>query len=68
MIHGDMTYCNGKGCLLRHACRRYLEGQRIMLNREGDTNQYWWVDCCDPETRELYDDVFPICRPFDVEL
>ena len=49
-----MTYCNGKGCMLKETCRRYTEGQRIGLNKDGDTFQYHFMDNCDPETRELY--------------
>lgn len=49
-----VTYCNGKGCILRSQCRRFLDGQRIIANHNGDTNQHWWMDNCDPETREGY--------------
>lgn len=44
----DMTYCNGKGCLLKDTCIRYLEGQNV------DKNFNWWMENCDPETREGY--------------
>lgn len=49
-----MTYCNGKGCLLSKTCRRYTEGQRVIVNAERDTDQHRFIDHCDPETRELY--------------
>ena len=49
-----VTYCNGKGCLLRESCRRYREGRRIIMNCDGDTDQHRFMDNCDPETRELY--------------
>lgn len=52
MANKDITYCNGKGCVLRNQCRRYQDGQRIMANRHGDSNQHRWMDNCDPETRE----------------
>lgn len=54
MANTDITYCNGKGCILRSQCRRFQEGQRIIANYNGDTNQHWWMDNCDPETREGY--------------
>lgn len=44
----DMTYCNGKGCLLKDTCIRYLEGQNV------DKDFNWWMENCDPETREGY--------------
>jgi hypothetical protein len=50
----DMTYCNGKGCLLKDTCRRYVDGQHIILNKDDGTFQYYFMDNCDPETRELY--------------
>lgn len=49
-----MTYCFGKGCVLCTSCVRYKEGQRIILNVEGDTDQHRFMDCCEPESRELY--------------
>ena len=52
----DITYCHGKGCLLRDSCRRYTGGQHIIRNKDGDTFQYYFMDCCTPETRELYID------------
>lgn len=52
----DMTYCNGKGCLLKDTCRRYVDGQHIILNKDDDTFQYHFMNNCDPETRELYTD------------
>ena len=39
MANTDITYCNGKGCILRSQCRRYQDGQRIIANHNGDTNQ-----------------------------
>jgi hypothetical protein len=54
MANTDIAYCNGKGCILRSQCRRYLNGQRIIVNQNGDANQYRWMDNCDPETREGY--------------
>lgn len=50
----EMTYCNGKGCLLKGSCRRYLDGRHIIQNKDGDTFQYRFIDDCDPETRDLY--------------
>ena len=50
----DITYCNGKGCILRSQCRRFQDGQRIIANYNGDTNQHRWMDNCDPETRDGY--------------
>lgn len=50
----DITYCNGKGCILRSQCRRFQDGQRIIANHNGDANQYRWMDNCDTETREGY--------------
>ena len=51
----DIIYCNGVGCnILRDHCRRYVEGERIKKNANGDTNQYWWIDHCDVETRESF--------------
>jgi len=57
MANTNITYCNGKSCLLKNQCKRYQDGQRIADNREGDTNQYWWMDNCNPETREMYMDI-----------
>ena len=54
MANTDITYCNGKGCILRSQCHRYQDGQRIIANNDGDTNQHRWMDNCDPETRELF--------------
>ena len=54
MANTDITYCNGKGCILRSQCRRFQDGQRIIANYNGDTNQHRWMDNCDPETREGY--------------
>lgn len=31
MANRDITYCNGKGCGLRELCRRYVDGQRIIV-------------------------------------
>ena len=53
-MDGNITYCNGKGCVLRNQCRRYLDGQRIIANHNGDTNQYWWMDNCNVENRDGY--------------
>jgi hypothetical protein len=53
MTNTDITYCNGKGCILRSQCRRFQDGQRIVANY-NDTNQHRWMDNCDPETREGY--------------
>lgn len=49
-----MTYCNGKGCAISTTCKRWVEGQRVIENATGDTDQHRFVDCCNPETRELY--------------
>lgn len=54
MANRDITYCNGKGCGLRERCRRYVDGQRIILNANRDENQHWWMDHCDEEHREGY--------------
>lgn len=54
MANTDITYCNGKNCILRSQCRRYQDGRRIIANHNGDTNQHWWMDNCAPETREGY--------------
>ena len=54
MANTDITYCNGKGCILRSQCRRFQDGQRIIANYNGDTNQHRWMDNCDPETRDGY--------------
>ena len=54
MANTDVTYCNGKGCILRNKCRRFQDGQRIIANHNSDTNQHRWMDNCDPETREGY--------------
>ncbi len=47
-------YCNGKLCALRTTCRRYSEGQRVILNMDGDTDQHRFMDNCNPETREYF--------------
>ena len=52
MANKDVTYCNGRGCALRGQCRRYVDGQRIMINAERDEGQYYWWDNCNEETRE----------------
>ena len=52
MANRDVTYCNGRGCALRGQCRRYVDGQRIMINAERDEGQYYWWDNCNEETRE----------------
>lgn len=52
MANTEITYCNGKGCILRSQCRRYQDGQRIIANQNGDTNQYLWMDNCDPDDRD----------------
>lgn len=49
-----MTYCNGNGCMLSQSCRRWTEGQRVIKNNSGDTDQHRFIDHCDVETRELY--------------
>lgn len=54
MANTDINYCNGKGCVLRDTCRRYVEGQRIIRNVEGDSNQYYWFDHCSEDAREGY--------------
>lgn len=48
------TYCDGVGCILRERCRRFVDGQRIKLNREKDSGQYYWMSHCDIEAREGY--------------
>ena len=52
MANRDVTYCNGRGCALRGQCRRYVDGQRIMINAERDEGQYYWMESCNEETRE----------------
>lgn len=54
MVNRDITYCNGKGCMLRNHCQRYQDGQRIIANHNGDTNQYYWMDNCNEENRDGY--------------
>jgi hypothetical protein len=54
MANTEITYCNGKGCILRSQCRRFQDGQRIIANQNGDTNQHRWMDNCDPDDRELF--------------
>jgi hypothetical protein len=54
MANTEITYCNGKGCILRSQCRRFQDGQRIIANVERDTGQYIFMDNCDSETREGY--------------
>lgn len=49
-----MTYCDGKGCALSTTCKRYRDGQRVVLNLEGDTDQHRFIDHCDVELRDLY--------------
>lgn len=51
-MNTDITYCNGKGCGLREQFRRYQDGQRIMANSNGDTDQYYWMDNCNPDDRD----------------
>lgn len=53
-MDGNITYCNGVGCVLRTQCKRYQDGQRIIANTNGDTGQYAWMDNCNPENREMY--------------
>ena len=50
MANTDMTYCDGKGCVMSGQCRRYVDGQRIKNSCEE--GQYYWMDHCDVETRE----------------
>lgn len=47
-MYDDMTYCKGKNCLLKDNCIRYLEGQHV------GNGFHWWMENCDPETRENY--------------
>lgn len=54
MANRDITYCNGKGCMLKNQCKRYQDGQCIIANHNGDTNQYWWMDNCNEENRDGY--------------
>ena len=51
-MNRDITYCNGKNCLLKDRCRRYTDGQIILNSREE--SQWYWMDNCDPETRDGY--------------
>jgi len=53
-MDGSITYCYGKGCILRSHCKRYLDGQRIIVNIDGDTGQYIFTDNCNIENRELF--------------
>lgn len=53
-MNKDISYCNGDGCLLRNQCKRYVEGQRIKDNHHGDTNQFYWMDSCNIDNRELF--------------
>ena len=50
----DFVYCDGKNCVLRWRCRRFIEWQKIIANRNGDTNQWYWMPNCDEETREAF--------------
>jgi hypothetical protein len=59
MNASDIIYCNGSGCGLRWRCRRYLEGQRIVMNTEGDTDQHEWMDNCSEDTREGFIQALP---------
>ena len=52
MANMDFTNCNGKGCVLRETCRRYVDGQTIRVSREE--GQHYWLDNCNEETREAY--------------
>lgn len=47
----NITLCNGVGCALTDICMRYQEGQRVKLNRDGDTNQRTFFDQCDDDSR-----------------
>lgn len=49
-INKDFTYCNGKGCALKEHCVRHLSGLRV----PKDVSGYWWMECCDEETRNGY--------------
>jgi hypothetical protein len=51
MMDQNITLCNGLGCALTDICMRYLEGQRVKINREGDTNQHTFFDQCDEDLR-----------------
>ena len=51
-MNRDITYCNGKNCLLKDRCRRYTDGQSILNSREE--SQWYWMDNCDPEARDGY--------------
>ena len=51
-MNENYTYCKGKGCALRVRCRRYTEGLRIPA-----TNFGWWMEQCEAETRDGYDDI-----------
>ena len=53
-MNKDITYCNGDGCLLRNQCKRYVEGPRIKDNHHGDTHQFYWMDSCNIDNRELF--------------
>lgn len=50
MQNQDITFCDGNNCLLRSECIRYTEGQSIKNSR--DEGQFYWMDCCDEETRD----------------
>ena len=51
MMDQNITLCNGVGCALTGCCMRYQEGQRVKLNRDGDTNQRTFFDQCDEDSR-----------------
>ena len=51
-MNENYTYCKGKGCALRVRCRRYTEGLNIHT-----TNSGLWMDYCDINTREGYDEL-----------
>ena len=47
-----MVYCNGKDCLLRDTCKRYVDGQYVIQNCEKYDGSAF-IESCNPETREL---------------
>lgn len=51
-MNRDYTYCKGKGCALCMRCRQYTDGRNVPTTGFG-----WWLEQCDEETRECYDEL-----------
>lgn len=46
----DFDLCRGVNCAVRNTCLRY----QASLQHEQGKPYRWYIDHCDPETRELY--------------